>query len=260
MRRVRPIVAVTTSLLVVGCASTSSADRTNSSTSPTRSPSVVATATSATGIQGDVATSGHRRLINRVRGIHHAHQVVLVTAKHYGTSYAHLRGFRKTSNGWRRTWGPWPARIGRNGFAPRGDKREGDGRTPTGSYHFTFMFGIYSDPGVRYHYRRALHTSWWDDDPSSANYNRWVDSRYGDPGRNPESMYQPPSYNYGAVIGYNLSRTPGKGSAIFLHVSHDSATAGCVSIPQTRLLKVLRWLRPARHPRIIMGTLAAVTD
>jgi L,D-peptidoglycan transpeptidase YkuD (ErfK/YbiS/YcfS/YnhG family) len=44
-----------------------------------------------------------------------------------------------------------------------------------------------------------------------------------------------------------------------LHVSHSSATAGCVSIAQSRLVKVLRWLRPSLHPRIIMGTHDAVT-
>src|SRR3954451_12209818 len=205
------------------------------------------------------AVASHRRLINRLKGVHDADQVIAVTASGYGTSYATLRGFRRTAHGWHRTWGPWPARIGRNGFAPRGDKREGDGRTPTGSFHFSFMFGVYADPGVRFHFRRAHHTSWWDDDSQSANYNRWVDSRYGDPGRNPESMYQQPAYNYAAVIGYNLNRTPGRGSAIFLHVSHNSSTAGCVSIAQSRLLRVLRWLRPGLKPRIVMGTRSAVT-
>ena len=198
-------------------------------------------------------------LIHHLRGIHDAKQVIAVTTSGYGTSYATFRAYRKTSSGWHRVFGPWSARIGYNGFAPRGDKREGDGRTPTGSYHFQFMFGVYTDPGVRYHYRRALRTSYWDDDSSSANYNTWVDSRRDATGRSPEPMHVSPAYNYGAVIGYNLSRTPGRGSAIFLHVSHRSATAGCVSIAQSRLVKVLRWLRPGLHPRIIMGTRNAVT-
>jgi L,D-peptidoglycan transpeptidase YkuD (ErfK/YbiS/YcfS/YnhG family) len=205
------------------------------------------------------AQASDGRLIDHLRGIHHAKQVIAVTSSGYGTSYATFRAYRKTSSGWRLVFGPWSARVGYNGFAPRGDKREGDGRTPTGSFRFQFMFGVHADPGVRFHYRRALTRSYWDDDSSSANYNRWVDSRYDATGRNPEPMHVSPAYNYGAVIGYNLSRTPGRGSAIFLHVSHNSATAGCVSIGQTRLVKVLRWLRPAKHPRIIMGTRAAVT-
>jgi L,D-peptidoglycan transpeptidase YkuD (ErfK/YbiS/YcfS/YnhG family) len=46
------------------------------------------------------------------------------------------------------------------------------------------------------------------------------------------------------VIDYNTARTPGRGSAIFLHVDHGSGTAGCVSLPTSSLLKVLRWEQP----------------
>jgi L,D-peptidoglycan transpeptidase YkuD (ErfK/YbiS/YcfS/YnhG family) len=62
------------------------------------------------------------------------------------------------------------------------------------------------------------------------------------------------------VIAYNAARTPGLGSAIFLHVSTGGPTAGCVSVTQDQLLSLLRWLDPARQPRIIMGTLASVTS
>jgi len=220
----------------------------------------VVTVTAALLLPGAPAHAAPNRLIDHLRGVHNAEQVIAVTTSGYGSSYATFRAYRHTAHGWRRVFGPWSARIGTNGFAPRGDKREGDGRTPTGSYGFQFMFGVNGNPGVRYHYRRALRTSFWDDDSSSANYNRWVDSRYDAIGRSPEPMHMSPAYNYGAVIAYNTSRTPGRGSAIFLHVSHHSATAGCVSIGQARLVKVLRWLRPGRHPRIIMGTRAAVTN
>jgi L,D-peptidoglycan transpeptidase YkuD (ErfK/YbiS/YcfS/YnhG family) len=219
----------------------------------------VLTVTAALLLPGSPARAAPDRLIDQLRGIHDAGQVIAVTTSGYGTSYATFRAYRHTAHGWQRVFGPWSARIGYNGFAPRGGKREGDGRTPTGSYHFQFMFGVDGNPGVRFHFRRALQTSYWDDDSSSANYNRWVDSRYDATGQNPERMHVSPAYNYGAVIGYNTSRTPGRGSAIFLHVSHGSATAGCVSIGQERLVKVLRWLRPGRHPRIIMGTHNAVT-
>ena len=168
------------------------------------------------------------------------------------TTYAH------NANGWRQVFGPWAARIGYNGFAPAGQKREGDGRTPSGSFGFQYMFGVEPNPGVRYSYRPALSTSWWDDDPSSAHYNEWVDSRSGDPGRAPEPMRQVPAYRYGAVIAYNTARTRGLGSAIFLHVAHTGATSGCVSLPESELLAVLRWLDPAQSPRIVMGTASSV--
>jgi L,D-peptidoglycan transpeptidase YkuD (ErfK/YbiS/YcfS/YnhG family) len=197
-------------------------------------------------------------LPDHLRGVYDARQLVVVRTSAYGTSRASLLVFVKRADGWHRKFGPWFAWVGIKGFAPRGDKHEGDLRTPSGSFPFRFMFGVQPSPGVRYHYRRALHTSWWDDDSASANYNRWVDSRYHYAGRNPESMYQTPAYRYGVVIDYNHARTPGRGSAIFLHVTHYNATTGCVAIGEQRLVRLLRWLRPSRHPRIIMGTKAAV--
>jgi len=66
-------------------------------------------------------------------------------------------------------------------------------------------------------------------------------------------MDQTPAYDYGAVIAYNTARTPGLGSAIFLHVDVGGPTAGCVSLPMGELLDMLRWLAPARSPLIEMG-------
>ena len=71
-------------------------------------------------------------------------------------------------------------------------------------------------------------------------------------------MRQVPAYRYGAVIGYNTARTRGLGSAIFLHVAHTGATSGCVSLPESELFAVLRWLDPAQTPRIVMGTTSSV--
>jgi len=63
-------------------------------------------------------------------------------------------------------------------------------------------------------------------------------------------------YSYGAVIGCNTARTPGLGSAIFLHVNIGKPAAGCVTLPMGELLQVLRWLNPAAGPRIEMGVTA----
>src|SRR5438874_1528985 len=73
-------------------------------------------------------------LVYHLNGVGNAQQVISVTNSGYGSTYATLRAFEKTSSGWRQVFGPWSARIGYNGFAPPGEKREGDGRTPSGSY------------------------------------------------------------------------------------------------------------------------------
>jgi L,D-peptidoglycan transpeptidase YkuD (ErfK/YbiS/YcfS/YnhG family) len=199
--------------------------------------------------------------VDHLRGVGSARQVIKVAASRYGTSYATLTAYRKTSSGWVKSYGPWTARIGRNGFAPPGKKREGDGRTPTGSYGFgSFFFGVNAKPsGIRYAWRHAYRYDVWDDDSASSRYNLWTNRNRNYPGRSPEPMHVSPAYNYGAVIAYNTARKPGLGSAIFLHVSHGSATAGCVSVPQADVLKLLRWLNPKLAPRIIMGTTSAIT-
>ena len=194
-------------------------------------------------------------------GVGNAGQVVAVLAPGYGTTVATLTAYQRQAGGWQQVFGPWPAELGYHGFAPPGQKSEGDGRTPSGSFGFTFFFGLDADPGVQFPFRRVTGPNIvWDDDPQSALYNQWVDDTTANPGAAPEPMDNAPAYDYGAVIGYNTAPTvPGAGSAIFLHVSTGGPTAGCVSIPTGELLQVLRWLDPAQQPRIVMGTTAAVT-
>jgi L,D-peptidoglycan transpeptidase YkuD (ErfK/YbiS/YcfS/YnhG family) len=200
-------------------------------------------------------------LVTQLSGIGNAQQVITVAASGYGTSSATVTAFERGANGWTQVFGPWFAYVGRNGVAPAGEKREGDGRTPSGTYGFDFMFGVNPDPGVHYQYRRVTGTNIvWDDDPGSANYNEWIDANTQSAGVSPEPMYNTPSYFYGAVIAYNDARTPGLGSAIFLHVSHSSSTAGCVALPTDELLSLLRWLDPARSPVIAIGTQATLTN
>lgn len=185
---------------------------------------------------------------------------MVVSASSAGATTATLTAYQRTTAGWRVAYGPFTAHLGYNGFAPPGTKREGDGRTPSGTYGFGFAFGIDADPGLHLSYRVVTGPNIvWDDDPSSPRYNEWVDSSTADPGANPEPMDNAPAYDYGAVIGYNTAPVvPGAGSAIFLHVSTGGATAGCVSLPVDELLEVLRWLDPSQQPAIVMGVGAVV--
>ena len=215
-------------------------DRGSSAAGPAPSPSPRVVSTG----QAPAAAGHAARLAVR--------QLITVTAASYGDTYAVLNAYRRTSHGWQRVFGPWAARLGRNGFAPPGGKREGDGRTPSGSFSIPFFFGAGPNPGFRFRYRQIRTYDFWDDDPGSPRYNEWVDSRHASPGRSPEPM-DVSAYDDGMVIGYNTARTPGLGSAIFLHRSIGIATAGCVTLPPAELLPLLRWLDPARSPRIRMG-------
>jgi L,D-peptidoglycan transpeptidase YkuD (ErfK/YbiS/YcfS/YnhG family) len=177
-------------------------------------------------------------------------QLIMVTAVSRTTTYATFRAYQVTGTKRVLVFGPWTARVGYDGIAAPGRKREGDGRTPSGTYGFSFFFGVDPSPGVAFPYRHAYSYDYWDDDPASPRYNEWVDAKTANPGRNPEMMQNIPAYDYAAVIAFNTARTPGLGSAIFLHVGTGTATAGCVSLPAAELLRVLRWLRPPDDPRI----------
>ncbi|MCW2890388.1 MAG: hypothetical protein JWL58_7250 [Streptosporangiaceae bacterium] len=177
-------------------------------------------------------------------------QLITVRAASSTATTATFIAYRVLSGKRTRVLGPWTAHVGYRGVAAAGKKREGDGKTPAGTFNFSFFFGIKPSPGVKFSYRRIHGYDYWDDDPTSPRYNLWVDTRRYSAGRKPEPMDHPPFYDYGAVIGYNQARTPGAGSAIFLHVAGRGATAGCVSLPVGELLKVLRWLDPTHAPKI----------
>jgi len=182
-------------------------------------------------------------------------QLVTVNAPARATS-ATLSLWERRDGCWRRVAGPWRARLGRNGLSSA--KREGDGTTPTGTYRVgTTIYGIAPNPGVRFRYHRLTCGDWWDEDPGSATYNRFRHLACGVTpsfGGGSEALWRiSPQYRYFAVIDYNTSPTvSGRGSAIFLHVA-VGATAGCVSLPEQQLLRLLRWLRPSARPGIHIG-------
>jgi len=157
---------------------------------------------------------------------------------------------------WRRVLGPWQGRVGRAGISAR--KREGDGTTPAGTFRLgATVYGVAPDPGVRLGYHRLACGDWWNEDPGSPGYNRFRHVPCGTMpafGGASEALWRiVPQYRYFAVIRYNDAPVvPGRGSAIFLHVA-AGATAGCVSLPERKLVRLLRLLRPSARPAIHIG-------
>ena len=158
--------------------------------------------------------------------------------------------------------GPWRAWVGQRGISQ--DKHEGDRTTPSGAFPFNpVMYGIAANPGVRYRYHRIVCGDWWVEDPRSPSYNKFRHVRCGT--RPPfrvvsgDMSESPTAYRHLAVIDYNRDPiVPGRGSGIFLHASTGRPTLGCVSLPLPQLLAILRWLRPAKEPLIVIGTRATI--
>jgi L,D-peptidoglycan transpeptidase YkuD (ErfK/YbiS/YcfS/YnhG family) len=188
-------------------------------------------------------------------GIQGSQQLVTVNAPRGATS-ASLQLWQRRGRCWSPAGGPWTARLGRSGLSNA--KREGDGTTPTGTFRVaTTVYGIAPDPGVRGPYHRLVCGDWWDENPGSPTYNTFQHVPCGvrpSFGGQSEALWRiSPQYRYFAVIEYNAHPVvSGRGSAIFLHVAVGS-TAGCVSLPERQLLRLLGWLRPSASPLIRIG-------
>lgn len=168
-----------------------------------------------------------------------AAQVVLVDSS---GSAAVVRACRRTGSGYTTDLGPYYGHVGRNGVTA--GKREGDMSTPAGVFPLRDGFGVYGNPGLGAgSWLRVDAADVWVDDPSSSLYNTHQRAPAGGRWASAEELYNQPAYNYAQIVGYNESRTPGLGSAIFFHVDKGAGTAGCISLPTQSLLAVFRWER-----------------
>jgi len=162
----------------------------------------------------------------------------------------------KTSSTWRQAMTPFDAVVGKNGFAPQGEKREGDGRTPSGVYRLETAFGYNECIDTKMPYRQALTDDLWVDDPDAPDYNRWVKQHKTRAASHEKMRRDDDLYKYGIIIEYNTDPViKGRGSAIFLHIwkGPGSTTAGCVAASEPDILKILSWLDPAASPVIVIN-------
>jgi L,D-peptidoglycan transpeptidase YkuD (ErfK/YbiS/YcfS/YnhG family) len=201
-------------------------------------------------------------LANQLASTSSATQLVTVVSVRNTSTSGMLRAWEKRGECWAPVAGPWPAWLGQRGISE--NKREGDRTTPSGAFGFQrVMYGLAANPGVRYRYHRIVCGDWWVEDSRSRYYNQFRHVRCGaqPPFRitSEDMSRSPTAYRHLGVIDYNTNPiVPGRGSGIFLHVSHGNPTLGCVSLPLPRLLAILRWLRPAKEPLIVIGTRASI--
>ncbi|UFS69582.1 L,D-transpeptidase family protein [Geomonas sp. RF6] len=183
----------------------------------------------------------------------------LVVVADDGGARATVYALQRSPDGWHTRLGPLEASIGKKGFARIGEKREGDGKTPSGLFPLEFVFGYAASAPTRMPYRQATENDLWVDDPSSPDYNTWV--RRGETSASSFELMKLPDHRYrhGVVIGYN--RDPvvkGRGSAIFIHewLEMGRPTAGCVALNEAGIVSLISWLDPGEHPMILMGDAA----
>lgn len=166
-------------------------------------------------------------------------QIMVVAAT--GSS-ARLSLHNKESDGsWKEIFST-NASIGKNGI---GKSKEGDHKTPRGSYRFTMGFGLKQPGSVNLPYTRVDSNCFWVDDPASKYYNKFVSLGSVEKDWNSaESLAgSGSSYNYALAINYNAECVPGKGSAIFLHCL-PTGGAGCIAVSEDAMVRILKETTP----------------
>lgn len=195
----------------------------------------------------------HSRISESFEHMSGEHGQVIVVEPLTG-SQARVTAWELRDGWWHQTLHTMPAVVGRNGIAPAGEKREGDGRTPSGTYPLGLAFGYAPSIETKLKYRQSTDEDHWVDDSKSPQYNRWVNGT-PDASSFEEMKRDDDLYEYGAVIEYNTAPiVPGNGSAIFMHVwrGPDKSTSGCVALSRDNLKDILAWLDESKHPVITL--------
>ena len=153
------------------------------------------------------------RLIQKYEKSEKVNQLIFV--KYKGKSKADIILYKKVNGKFKKVFA-CAGYVGKNGI---NKKREGDKKTPTGTYGFTKAFGIKSNPGSKIKYIKLNSYLYWSADRKY--YNQMIDIRKVKASRAGEHLIRyRPHYNYVLAIDYNKKCIYKKGAAIFLSLIH----------------------------------------
>lgn len=148
----------------------------------------------------------------------------------------------------------YEATIGRNGVAAKNQKKEGDGKTPSGIYEITALFGKSKPEGASMPFIKTHSLLRCVDDPNSSYYNLIIDSSKTivDYNSSEEMLREDGLYDIGAVIDYNREGKKGAGSCIFMHIANKEwgPTAGCVAFKKEDMEQIASMLSKNKTPII----------
>ena len=120
--------------------------------------------------------------------------------------------------------------IGKNGINT--NKKEGDCSTPKGLFNLRKLYFRKDRVGItncKLSKKNIKKDMAWSDDPKHLKYNEEIKTK----NKNlKENLYRKDhKYDYLISISHNERKTPGKGSAVFIHLTDDyKPTAGCIAL------------------------------
>ena len=148
-----------------------------------------------------------------------------------------------------------PASFGRAGTCPADAKREGDGKSPLGSWPLQTALlrpdRSLSVPHTTLPWRWLRAHDGWSDDPQDPAYNRPVTHPHP---HSAEQLWRADhAYDIIITLAHNTPPVSGLGSAIFLHCTQPDArpTEGCVAVARETLVAWLPHFTPVTSLKII---------
>lgn len=200
-------------------------------------------------------------------------QVIVAQAPGWNANTATLQCWQRAAPGapWQPAFSqPVPVLLGRKGLAwgrgvftvPKNGipmKVEKDWRAPAGVFQLGSLFGYAPTPPARWPYVQVGPWDAYVDDSNSPYYNQHVriNPRQGIPPwfEKQKMRLGDAAYKWMLEIRHNQKpAAPGYGSAIFFHVRRGPSTpsAGCTTMAEGDLVRLLRWLDPQSSPHYVL--------
>ena len=195
-----------------------------------------------------------------------AKQLIVSIAPTWDSNTGRLQCFERSGSGWKPVTVAWPVLYGKTGLAwgrgvlgenePGLKKTERDKRAPAGVFRLGTIYTYDSalPAGASYPFHTVTTADAWIDDPTLPHYNQHVTI---DP-QNPPPWFAKQKMRHGdfayrwlVEIRHNSDPPePGAGSAIFFHLRRgvDRPTAGCTTMAEENLVKLIRYLRSDARP------------
>jgi L,D-peptidoglycan transpeptidase YkuD (ErfK/YbiS/YcfS/YnhG family) len=134
--------------------------------------------------------------------------------------------------------------LGKSGVIAAADKKEGDGKTPLGTFPLRqLLYRADRVPRPETGLRVEILTAetGWCEDPAHPDYNKKITLPH--PAGHDRMMREDNIYDYTVVIGYNDAPvSAGKGSAVFMHLARFefTPTQGCIGLRPEDMRAVLK--------------------
>ncbi|MEP6685763.1 MAG: L,D-transpeptidase family protein [Verrucomicrobiota bacterium] len=199
-------------------------------------------------------------------------QLIIGIASDWDSMRGHIQLFEQSAKReWRPVGQPFRVLFGKSGLAWGSGlagqnetglrKQERDGRAPAGLFRIgkIYTYDAQLPPGADYPFHQVTISDAWVDDVKHPDYNRFV--TIDDPANPPpwfekaKMRHNDFAYRWLVEIRHNSDPpVPGAGSAIFFHIRRgvDRPTAGCTTMAEPDLVRMITWLRAAQHPCYVL--------